>query len=199
VVDVPPSILHRYVFIPTQKFDDLSVLRYSSISYPQLLEGAAEFCRNHNLSLVIKIHPHLRGEQRASQQRLIRRLRQQHHKGVYESHASINFLTAHALFTATLNGGTLIDNFYNEAPVLTLASGFFSATDAVTKDDNVQRGMARMLQLELPWSADRQRRQRQIVCWYDRMCLKAANTGAQNVAVVQSHVNALELSRRIKL
>lgn len=36
MVDVPPSILHRYVFIPTQKFDDLSVLRYSSISYPQV-------------------------------------------------------------------------------------------------------------------------------------------------------------------
>lgn len=108
-VDVPTSMLHRYVFVPTQKFDDLSVVRYSRISYPQLLDGAAAFCAAHNLSLVIKIHPHLRGEQLAGQQRRIRRL-QARYPAVLESRASINFLTTNALFTVTLNGGTLMDN-----------------------------------------------------------------------------------------
>ena len=33
VVDIPASIVRRYIFIPTQKFDDLSVRQYSAISY----------------------------------------------------------------------------------------------------------------------------------------------------------------------
>ena len=198
VVDIPASIVRRYIFIPTQKFDDLSVRQYSAISYPQLLDRAVDFCRAQNLSLVIKVHPHLRGEARSEQLRRIRRLRASYTK-VYESRASINFLTASALFTVTLNGGTIMDNFYTQSPVLTLAKGFFSETDAVVSDVDVLRGMSRMLAHELPWSAERKRRQRQVVCWYDRMCLKATNTGEQNVKVVQAHVDALGLDRIIEL
>ena len=92
-----------------------------------------------------------------------------------------------------------MDNFYTESPVLALAKGFFSETDAVVSDMDVLRGMSRMLAHELPWSAERKRRQRQVVCWYDRMCLKATNTGEQNVKVVQAHVDALGLDRSIEL
>jgi len=198
VVDVPRAILGDYIFIPTQKWNDLSVVRYSRVSYPRLLEGATSFCRGNNLSLVVKIHPHLRGEARAEQQRAIRQLRARY-PAVYESHASINFLTAHARFTVTLNGGTLMDNFYTESPVLALARGFFSSTDAVISDDDVQRGLTRMVTHELPWAEARKERQRQVVCWYDRMSLKAAGTGAQNIRVIQSHMDALQLPRRITL
>ena len=48
-----------------------------------------------------------------------------------------------------------------------------------------------MLRDELPWAERRKRRQRQVVCWYDRMALKATSSGADNLAVVRRHLAAL--------
>ena len=194
--DLPAAILSGYVFIPTQKFADVSV-KNSRISYPQLLQQAAEFCLRRGTPLVIKIHPHLVGQERREQEWLIQKLRRRHAL-IFLSNASINFLTANALFTVTLNGGTLMDNFYTQSPVLALASGFFDRTDALVRDDSVERGMERMLK-ELPWSEEHKLRQRQVVCWYDRMCLKAVNTAAHNVGVLQAHLDALRLPLPIVL
>jgi hypothetical protein len=149
----------------------------------QLLINATTFCKKRGLPLVVKIHPHLTGKPRAGQVLFVREL-QRHYSKVYLSASSINFLAINALFTVTLNGGTLMDNFYTTTPVLTLARGFFSETD-------VLRGLRRMVDFELPWSEHRKLRQRQVVCWYDRHSLKASNTGAQNVAVLQAHIDAI--------
>ena len=59
LVDVPLSMDGRFVFVPTQKFTDASVLRHSNITYPVLLNEVAHFCKQHTLPLVIKIHPHV--------------------------------------------------------------------------------------------------------------------------------------------
>jgi len=85
------------------------------------------------LSLVIKIHPHVKGDERDRQEQFVERMQRQYER-VYESRASISFLTANALFTVTLNGGTLMDNFYTGSPVLSLARGFFHETEAVVYD-----------------------------------------------------------------
>lgn len=66
-------------------------------------------------------------------------------------------------------------------------------------DNDVERGLRRMLHTEVPWSKARRQRQRQVVCWYDRMCLKGTNTGEQNLGVIQAHVDALALPRPIVL
>ena len=89
-----------------------------------------------------------------------------------------------------------MDSFYTTTPVLALATGFFSRTDALVTDTDVIRGMQHMIERELPWSKLRQQRQRQIVCWYDRMSLKTSNTARQNVDVIQAHIDALDLSQR---
>ena len=195
ILDLPQKILSNYVFVPTQKFDDVSVQAYSRITFPQLLHNATSFCRERGLPLVIKIHPHLMGSSRATQEALISQLRVSH-RLVFTSRASINFLSTHALFTMTLNGGSLIDSFYTQTPVLSLAHGFFQQTDALVSDDDAMRGMRRMVERELPWAEARKLRQRQIVCWYDRMALKVGNSARQNVAVLQAHIDALELPRR---
>ena len=82
-----------------------------------------------------------------------------------------------------------MDNFYTGSAVLALARGFFHETEAVVYDTDVARGMARMLESELPWPERRARRQRQVACWYDRMCLKTTRTPSENVAVVQAHLD----------
>ena len=67
------------------------------------------------------------------------------------------------------------------------ARGFFHETEALVYDTDAAKGMARMLDRgELPWPERRVRRQRQVVCWYDRMCLKTTRTPSENVAVIQA-------------
>jgi len=196
LIDIPASIAARYVFIPTQKFTDVSVQRYSHISYPELLMAALHFCKERRLPLVIKIHPHVRDEERDVQEQLVEQMQRQY-EHVYESQASINLLTASALFTVTLNGGTLMDNFYTGSPVLSLARGFFHETEAVVYDVDAAKGMARMLDKELPWPEHRVRRQRQVACWYDRMCLKTTCTPRENVAVIQAHLDLNQVGKVI--
>jgi hypothetical protein len=195
LIDIPSNITSQYVFIPTQKFADVSVERYSNISYPELLMAALHFCKGRRLSLVIKIHPHVKGDERDRQEQFVERMQRQYER-VYESRASISFLTANALFTVTLNGGTLMDNFYTGSPVLSLARGFFHETEAVVYDTDAAKGMARMLDRgELPWPERRVRRQRQVACWYDRMCLKTTRTPSENVAVIQAHLDLNQVGK----
>ena len=79
LIDIPASIAARYVFIPTQKFTDVSVQRYSHISYPELLMAALHFCKERRLPLVIKIHPHVRDEERDVQEQLVEQMQRQQH------------------------------------------------------------------------------------------------------------------------
>ena len=85
------------------------------------------------------------------------------------------------------------------AQVLVLARSLFEKTDAVVRADNVARGIQDMLSAELPWAEERKRRARQLVCWYASMALHVNKTAAENVAVLQRHLDALAQQRRIML
>ena len=76
------------------------------------------------------------------------------------------------------------------------ARGFFHETEAVVYDTDAAKGMARMLDRgELPWPERRVRRQRQVACWYDRMCLKTTRTPSENVAVIQAHLDLNQVGK----
>ena len=190
--DIPTDILGRYVFVATQKFDDVSVRKHSNVTYPDLLRRCMLFCQKRGWPLVVKIHPHLVGKEHVLQERLIRGLNATHRvdgRGfVFESKTSINYLTSHARFTVTLNGGTLVDNFYTGTPVLSLARSLFEATDAVVRDNDVESGLERMEHVN--WSDTQRLRQRQIVCWYEGASLNIRKAAAENIAVLESHFAA---------
>ena len=59
VSDIPKEA-GRFVFVPTQKFNDISVSKYSSVTYQEMLNKVTDVCKAQDLSLVIKIHSHLR-------------------------------------------------------------------------------------------------------------------------------------------
>ena len=92
-----------------------------------------------------------------------------------------------------------MDNFYTASPVLTLAHGLFESTDAVVRADNVRKGMRRIHRTELPWSDERKKRAQQIVCWYKSTSLHVSKSARENVAVLQGHLDALALERRLLL
>ena len=59
---------------------------------------------------MIKIHPHVKGDERERQEQFVEQMQRQYAR-VYESRASISYLTAHALFTVPPKwGGTLMGN-----------------------------------------------------------------------------------------
>ncbi len=212
-LDIPLSILGRFVFVPTQKFADISITKFSATTYPEMLTKAMVFCREHGFPLVVKIHPHLVGEERRMQAKLIskldrdirisNKLGERHaYARVYESKSSINLLTKHALFTVTLNGGTLMDNFFTTSPVLTLARSLFQKTDAVIASSDMEEGLRKMRSLivtvdggasdahplpSLQWDETRRERQRQIVCWYERSSLNWNKSAAENLEVLENH------------
>ena len=121
--------------MPTQKFVDLSVSRFSDTSMPALLEAAAAFCASRGLPLVVKVHPHLVGAERAANERFVRGLDA---PAVFLSNADIDFLTYHAAVTVTVNGGTLVDNFRTETRVVEVGRSLFSKTAAVLHDENAR-------------------------------------------------------------
>merc|ERR1712228_487263 len=103
------------------------------------------------------------------------------------STTSINFLMRHARFTVTLNGGTLMDSFFTQARSL------WHRTDGVIFSENITEGLAHMLEPSVsPWPEQRKLRQRQLACWYRRMALDVAKTAAENVQVLQMHLDALD-------
>lgn len=63
-----------FIFAPTQKFHDVSVEKHASIKYPEMLEKLCLLMSKEKLNLVIKIHPHVRGEHLTTQENLIRSL-----------------------------------------------------------------------------------------------------------------------------
>eukprot|EP00966_Prymnesium_polylepis_P218367 5054276-Prymnesium_polylepis.1 len=92
-----------------------------------------------------------------------------------------------------------MDNFCTNTPVLTLARSLWYKTDAALYSADIMQGLSRMLDHEMPWPAKRRLRQRQAVCWYDRMSLNQLKTPIENVAVMQAQLDALNLPRRLLL
>ena len=111
LVDIPESIFTKYIFIPTQKMADVSLIRFSSISMAELLVEVTAFCVKFDIPLVVKIHPDLKGKRDwPEQMELIEGLkssarRQTGKEVVFRSEASINFLTQHARWAGGGGGG----------------------------------------------------------------------------------------------
>ena len=145
-IDIPNNINGKYVFIPTQKHNDIS-LKTEKNQMLKSIKIISDYCKKKNTPLVIKIHPHLEGELYGKQFLLIKLLKIKN-KHVYISNSSINYLIKNALFTVTINGSTIMDNFINQTPVLTLGKSMFSNTKAVIYNEDILKGLEIMFRKE---------------------------------------------------
>lgn len=179
-----------YVLVPTQKLLDLSVMMYSNTSMQELLRKTARFCRDKGLPLVVKIHPHVRDHEQKRQRRIVQVTVRNIHNNIHISNASIGYLAQHALFTVVLNGGTIVDALFVQAPILTTAPSLFSHTDAVVYDEDVNRGLHKIYDEAKNWTEHRKLRQRQIVCWLVDNSMNDHKSPTDNIAVLQRHFDA---------
>ena len=114
--------------------------------------------------------------------------------GVHFSNSSMNALTKGALFTVTINGDSIMDNFYTGTPVLTCGPSMWTQTEGVLHDSDLARGLHMMAGFlaNAGWSDERVDRQRQAVCWYESHSMNAGKTADENIAVLQAHLDAIE-------
>lgn len=84
-----------------------------------------------------------------------------------------------------------------------------TAHDGVIYDPNLKHGLQRILlmvmskkesaDLRAGWPEWRKARQRQVACWVQRMSLGATKPPADNVAVLQRHLDHLQSEPRVLL
>ena len=176
----------NYVFIPTQKADDVS-LKASKIDVFQCLEETYKFCVQKEMPLVVKIHPHIANNFYREQFEFIKKFNDPRSQ-VYVSKYSINYLMQNARYTVCLNGASLMDNFINQTPVLSLAPSMYKNTDALIYSDNAQEGLSRIHSGD--WDLDKMLdKQRKIIWWYINNNLSPHKTTEENIKVLENRFN----------
>jgi len=191
---LPSAILGRYVFVPTQHIGDVSIERYSNLTMRVLLDRVIEWGAARAVPIVVKIHPHIDDREVDVQLRFVQAFANRYGAETYVSTASIAVLASHANLTITLNGGTIVDNFWTGSPVLTTAYSMFWKTDAVLFFDGADEARFQDVidaSYGKPWPESRKRRQRQILCWLAEHSLNVFKSPEANVAVLQYHLDNL--------
>ncbi len=183
--DIPKKIFGKYIFIPTQFHKDIS-LKNSKLKMMDCVKQVMKLCKKHKIPLVVKIHPHIKGEHKEYQENILKMLKKKYYEHIYVTKMSINILMKKSLFTVTLNGSTIMDNFINQTPVLVLLKCLYSNTDAVIYDDNLKNGFIRMLtkDYDLEHMLDKQRK---IVWWYLKHNLSYDNSPSENISILEKH------------
>ena len=183
--DLPININGKFVFIPTQYHNDISLIN-SKIKMMDCVYNAMILCRRRNIPLVIKIHPHLKGKNYKFQENILNKLKCDYNL-LFISKMSINTLMKNALFTITLNGSSIMDNFINQTPVLVLLPCLYSNTDAVIYDNDLEKGFERMLNKDYNLEHMLEK-QRKIIYWYINNNLFIDNSEHENVKIINKHI-----------
>lgn len=192
VIDIPQNINKKYIFIPTQKINDIS-LKNSKVSMFKCITETCYFCKSKQIPLVIKIHPHLKGIAKQNQIDYINKLiKDLEYTNIYLSSTSINYLMKNSRFTVSLNGGSIMDNFINNTPILVLIHSMYSKTDAVVFSDNIQDGLNKMFNSDYNITK-MLKKQKQIVWWYITHNLFAYNIPEDNINILQKHITNIIL------
>ena len=159
---IDEKIKNKYIFFPIQKIHDFSISQYSKYGILHFLNILVLFCKRNNIPLVIKYHPHAI-QDHPTLNKEVEKLKQVY-KDIYVYQGNIYELIKNARFTACLNSGTLVDNFTLGSPVLSCASNIFSNTDALIYDENIERGLNKMLRKDYNINK-MQNKQYQIIWW----------------------------------
>lgn len=187
-IDISSCIFNKYIFIPTQKHDDILLIKYK-LNLFDFIEKVVIFSKKNNIPIVIKIHPHI-GHLRDIQKIKINEIIIKHkYNNIYFSNSSINFLIKNARFTTILNGYLVMDNFLNQSPVLMTLPNAFMFTDAVIYNENIERGLETMLNGDF----DKEKmylKQRQIIWWFlENNFLFESNSIEKNIEILNKYTN----------
>lgn len=141
---IPEEIINKYVFIPFQKSNDISLINYSKHDMFEFTKTVVEFCKKENIPVVMKIHPHVNGQEHSKSKKCFNDMKNIYSQ-CYLIDTSIYDLIQNARFTVCLNSGSIIDNFVTHTPVLSCAPSLFSKTECMVFDENIHTGLQTMI------------------------------------------------------
>ena len=185
-IDIPGEINNKYVFIPMQKINDIS-LKKSKIGMIECVEKTSKFCHYKKIPLVIKIHPHVGGDEKKNQLQLVTRMKKKY-KDIYLSSSSINYLMKNSRFTVTITSASIMDNFLNNTPVLVLSRCLYSSTQAVIYSEDIMKGLYKIFNREYDEELMFQK-QKKLIWWYLKNNLFDSNSIETNYNNLFKHIN----------
>jgi len=161
--NIPEHIKDKYVFIPFQKSNDISLIHYSKHTMFDFVKTVVNFCKEKDIPVVMKIHPHVQCDEKQNAQQCF-----QECKNIYSEcyliDTSIYDCMKYSRFTACLNSGSLIDNFITQTPVLSCAHSMFSNVECMVFDENIINGLNKIMNQEYQIKII-QENQKKIVYW----------------------------------
>ena len=180
--DIPNNIKGKYIFLPTQKANDISIKDYSKVNMFQCIEQTSQYCKKNNIPLVVKIHPHLGGNALTVQQDFCKKL-----GNIHLSTNSITDLINNARFTVCVNGGTLVDNFICGSPVLSCGRSMFCKTEALIFNEDIHKGLDIMInkKYNLNKMLDKQKK---VIWWIYNNSLFCDKSVNFNIKVLENHL-----------
>lgn len=184
---VPEEYLGKYIFVPTQKHTDISLVD-AELGVMEMLQRVIAWAEPNQIPVVIKIHPHISNELLDQQVTVIKKAKEEHPgTPIVISTGSINTLIRESLFVVNLNGTTIMDCFVNQKPTLVLLPSMYYKTDAVVYSRNVENGLEKMNRqdYDLEKMLDKQRK---IIWWYLTHSLHYKNTPRQNLDILKKHL-----------
>lgn len=161
--NVPEEIKLKYVFIPFQKSNDISLLHYSKYGMFEFTSKIVDLCKDKNIPVVMKIHPHVNGKEKGLARQCYQKM-QKKYNNCFLLDTSIYDLVRNARFTVCLNSGTLIDNFVTQTPVLSCARSMFDSVECMVYEENIEKGFERMINKDYRTAIIREN-QKKIVYW----------------------------------
>ena len=137
--NIPFDIIGKYIFLPIQKIEDFTLLQYSEIGMIEYIKKVHSFCKEKKIPLLIKLHPHaVRAHPTIIN--LCNNLKQSYNN-IHICNGNIYNLCKNALFTATINSGSITDNFVVNSIVYSCGRNMFYKTDSLFYNENVEEGL----------------------------------------------------------
>lgn len=188
---IPEHLKGRYIFVPHQKITDFSVLDYSETGMIDFFKKVFIFCKHRDLPLVIKLHPHAWNPDYFIIRKLVQKLKSEYNN-VYLINGNIYDLCKNALFTATINSGSIVDNFIVNSLVYCCGKSIYYKTVALYYNSNVEEGLEIMLSNVQNKTLDINKiynTQDKIVWWLKQNMLFKQNDLQDNIKIIDTFLD----------
>lgn len=185
-VDLIPDV--KYIFVPGQVLHDASVVNYSTVGMKDLITRTLEFATKHNLHVVYKPHPGTLNLKTHGKQELVsfREELKKKYKNFHVVNTSIFDLMLKAVFTSCVNSGSIIDNIVSLTPVYCCGKSFFSKSDTVIYDPDVEAGLSKMFKKDYD-SVYMKKQQLRMLWWLNDNLIQEKMSIQKQIKLLEKH------------
>jgi hypothetical protein len=180
---IPPELIKKYIFVPLQKPNDLSIIKYSKISMFDFSIYMIKYADKYKIPIIFKLHPHVNIN---SYKKIINLINKSEY--CYLFNLSIYELINNSIFTACINSGSIIDNLICTSPIYCCGKSFFYKSKAIIFNENINEGLDIMINKKYDYNImiDTQLK---LLWWLKQSLLSYNNSIDENIKRLEYHIN----------